>query len=94
MKKQLYRFLNPRFQNIFLEYKVNLKPRYGHGLPAHPELFKLIDARRETYKKLLRKALSYKKNIWTIRDSKVETDTVKPSWNNGFLPGLDIIEIY
>jgi len=94
MLKQLYRFLNPRYQNLFLEYKVKLKPRYGHGLPAHPELYKIIDANRETYKKLLRKALSNRKNIWLIKDSKAETDPVQPAWNNGYLPGLDIIGIY
>jgi len=94
MLKQLYRFLNPKYQNLFLEYKVNLKPRYGHGLPAHPELYKIIDANRETYKKLIRKALSNKKNIWLIKDSKEETDPVLPAWNNGYLPGLDIIGIY
>ncbi len=94
MLKQLYRFLSPRYQNLFLEYKVKLKPRYGHGLPAHPELYKIIDANRETYRKLLKKALANKKNIWAIRDSKVETDNDKPAWNNGYLPGLDIIGIY
>ena len=94
MLKQLYRFLNPKYQNLFLEYKVKLKPRYGHGLPAHPELYKIIDANRETYKKLIHKALSNKKNIWLIKDSKEETDPVLPAWNNGYLPGLDIIGIY
>ncbi len=94
MLKQLYRFLSPRYQNLFLEYKVKLKPRYGHGLPAHPELYKIIDANRETYKNLLKKALANKKNLWAIRDSKVETDNDKPAWNNGYLPGLDIIGIY
>ncbi len=94
MLKQLYRFLSPRYQNLFLENKVKLKPRYGHGLPAHPELYKIIDANRETYRKLLKKALANKKNIWAIRDSKVETDNDKPAWNNGYLPGLDIIGIY
>jgi hypothetical protein len=94
MLKQLYRFLSPRYQNLFLEHKVNLKPRYGHGLPAHPELYTIIDANRETYRKLLKKALSNKKHIWAIRDSKVETDNDKPAWNNGYLPSLDIIGIY
>ena len=94
MLKNLYRFLSPRYQNLFLEYKVKLKPRYGHGLPAHPELYNIIDANRETYIKLLKKALANKKNIWAIRDSKVETDSNKPAWNNGYLPGLDIIGIY
>lgn len=94
MIKKLYRFLNPRFQSLFLEEKVHFMPRYGHGLPAHPELYKIIDAKYENYVKLIRKALSYKKNIWMIRDASVETDPSLPRWNNGYLPGLDIIGIY
>jgi len=94
MIKQIYRFLNPRYQNLFLEYKVKLKPRYGHGLKAHPELLTIIEANRDTYKTLLKKALTNKKLIWEIQDSKKETDPAKPVWNNGFLPGLDVIGIY
>ena len=94
MCKQLRRFLSPRYQNLFLENKVKFKPRYGHGMPAHPELYEIINGNRETYMKLLRKALTYKKNIWTIRDSKVETDQALPRWNNGYLPALDMIGIY
>jgi hypothetical protein len=94
MIKQIYRFLNPRFQNLFLEYKVDFKPRYGYGKPAHPELLNIIDANRDTYRDFINKALSYREAIWSIRDTKVETDPVKPTWNNGFLPGLDIISMY
>lgn len=92
--KDFYRFLNPKFQNLFLEYKVDLKPRYGYGKPAHQDLLRIIDANRRQYKDLLNKALAYKEAIWTIRDSNNETDSSKPTWNNGFLPGLDIIGIY
>lgn len=94
MIKQIYRFLNPKFQNLFLDYKVEFKPRYGHGLPPHSELYSIINNNRGGYKDLLNKALSLKESIWTIKDSKNETDTTKPVWNNGFLPGLDIIGIY
>jgi len=94
MIKQIYRFLNPNFQNLFLEYKVDFKPRYGYGKPAHTELYKIIDANRDKYKDLINKALSYKDKLWTIKDLSKETDSNKPSWNNGFLPGLDIIGIY
>jgi len=94
MIKQLYRFLHPKFQNLFLEYKVSFKPRYGHGLPPHGELYRVIDAKREEYKGLLNKALSLKESIWTIKDSSLETDSSKPAWNNGYLPGLDIVGIY
>lgn len=94
MIKQIYRFLNPRFQNLFLEYKVNFKPRYGHGQPPHKELYEIINANRNAYRDLLQRALAYKENIWSIRDSSVESDPHKPTWNNGFLPGLDIVGIY
>lgn len=94
MIKQIYRFLNPRFQNLFLEYKVNFKPRYGHGQPPHKELYEIINANRNAYRDLLQRALAYKENIWSIRDSSVESDPHKPAWNNGFLPGLDIVGIY
>ncbi|HPB06043.1 MAG TPA: class I SAM-dependent methyltransferase, partial [Prolixibacteraceae bacterium] len=33
-------------------------------------------------------------SIWTIKDSSCETDSSKPTWNNGYLPGLDIVGIY
>lgn len=94
MIKQLYRFLNPKFQNLFLDYKVNFQPRYGHGKPPHGGLYKIISANRDQYKKLLDNALALKENIWTIQESSKETDAMKPGWNNGFLPGLDIVGIY
>ena len=94
MIKQIYRFLNPKFQTLFLDYKVDFKPRYGHGKPAHKELLRIIEKNRDTYKELILKSLSLKESIWTIKDAKSETDSSKPTWNNGFLPGLDIIGIY
>ncbi len=86
--------MNPKFQNLFLEYKVNFKPRYGHGKPPHQDLYRIIDLNRNNYKDLINKALLLKKSIWTIKDSSKETDSNLPTWNNGFLPGLDIIGIY
>ncbi len=94
MIKQLYRFLNPAFQNLFMEYKVDFKPRYGHGKPPHEELYSIIDAQRRSYEQLIDKALTYKEQIWSIKDSGQEKDPTQPAWNNDFLPGLDIIGIY
>ncbi len=94
MIKQIYRFLNPKFQNLFLDYKVDLVPRYGFGKPAHPDLLKIIESNRDIYKNLLEKSLHHKEKIWLIKDSKIETSPINPTWNNGFLPGLDMIGIY
>ncbi len=92
--KELYRFLNPKFQNLFLEYKVDFKPRYGFGKPPHKELYQIINANRENYKNLIEKALLLKENIWSIKKAKDENNSKNVAWNNGFLPGLDIIFIY
>lgn len=94
MLKQLYRFLNPRFQNLFLEYKVTFRPRYGHGYNAHPQLYKIINEHRETYRGLLEKTIAHQNQLWSILDSAKETDNKKPSWNNGYLPGLDMVMLY
>ena len=94
MLKSIYRFLSPKFQNIFLDYKVDMRPRYGHGLPAHKGLYEIINAHRSDYELILKEALKYKEQFWIIKDSSIEKDPIKPAWNNGFLPGLDIIAIY
>lgn len=94
MLKSLYRFASPKFQNVFLEYKVDFKPRFGHGQPAHQPLYALIDVHRPAYQALLTEFLSYQSVFEGIKDSKLETDSNQPAWNNGFLPGLDIVGIY
>lgn len=92
--KNWYHFLHPSFQKVFLEYKVELKPRYGHGLPPHPELYRIINAQRDRYFHLLERCLGYADHLRAIRDSKLETDPTLPVWNSGYLPGLDIAGIY
>jgi len=94
MIKKLYRFFSPRFQTLFLDYKVNLKPRFGFGNPPHKELYDIINAHREEYKILLLKALSYKDRFFEIKKAGIETDATQPVWNNGYLPGLDIVMLY
>jgi len=94
MLKSIYRFLSPKFQNIFLDYKVDMRPRYGHGLPAHEGLYEIIITHRSDYELILKEALKFKEQFWIIKDSSIEKDPIKPAWNNGFLPGLDIIAIY
>ncbi|GAB4379323.1 MAG: class I SAM-dependent methyltransferase [Salibacteraceae bacterium] len=94
MIKSLYKLFHPRYQTVFLDYKVDLKPRYGHGRPPHRELHEIINANRDTYKEHISVALGFKEQIWNIKDSKREQDSSRPAWNNGFLPGLDIVGLY
>lgn len=86
--------MHPKTQTVFLDYKVNFSPRYGHGKPAHNELYAIIDNERENYEALITEMLALKERVWEIKDSKLEKDSLQPTWNNGFLPGLDIIGIY
>ncbi|SDD22582.1 pseudouridine synthase family protein [Williamwhitmania taraxaci] len=93
MIKQIYRFLSPRFQNLFLEYKVAFKPRYGHGSQPHRRLYEIIDAGRLGYAEILNEALLYKDSFQSIRiDS--DPNPINPIYNNGYLPGLDIVALY
>jgi hypothetical protein len=94
MINQIYRFINPKFQNLFLEYKVDFKPRYGHGKPPHQQLYDIINVRRLEYSQLLHEALHYKEAFHSIKKVNQETDAHKPVYNNGYLPGLDIIMLY
>jgi hypothetical protein len=94
MIRQILKFLHPRYQNLFLEYKVDFQPRYGFGNPPHPGLYEIINAGRTQYAELLRSMLEYRESILRIQDIKTEKDPFRPVWNNGFLPGLDMIGIY
>lgn len=94
MFKALYKLFHPRYQALFLEYKVKLEPRYGHGKPPHALLYKIIDANREIYAGWLRKVLTYKTQLQAIQTQDKESNPNAPAWNNNFLPGLDIAVLY
>ncbi len=92
--KGIIKYVLPKYQTIFLEYKVNPIPRYGYGLPPHKNLFEIINSSRKVYIELLTHFLKYKDRIQEIKGTKFEVNENLPTWNNGFLPGLDIIGIY
>ncbi len=94
MIKDFLRFLSPKFQTLFLEYKVDMQPRYGHGKPPHPELYDTIEAGRRGYEALIDTALGYREQLHAIKSAGAEQDRSRPAWNNGFLPGLDIVALY
>ena len=94
MFKNIYRFLSPKFQTLFLDYKVDMKPRYGHGKPAHQGLFEIVESHRNEYNDFLTKALGVKDQIQQIKKQGDESNANLPVWNNNFLPGLDIVAIY
>ena len=92
--KKFYKFLSPRWQKLYMEYPVDFAPRYGHGKPPHGQLYNIINETRVQYSKLLQEALNYTSIFQAIKKQKDETDSLQPTYNNHFLPGLDIIGIY
>ena len=92
--KSIIKALHPKYQNLNLEYAVDFKPRYGHGNPPHDLLYKIINKNRDFYISMIDEILKHRDAIWAIKPVKSENDPLKPTWNNGFLPGLDIIGIY
>ena len=95
MIKALYRFLSPKFQKVYLEYKVNFKPRYGQETgKSHDKLYEITNRNRDEYKETLESFLKFKEVFHSIQSTDKEKDENAPAWNNGFLPGLDIIAMY
>ena len=92
--KSLYRFLSSKFQTIHFDYHVNPRPRYGHGAPPHPLLYDIINRYRNEYAALLEASLKFKDAFLRIKKMDEENDSNQPVYNNGFLPGLDVIGIY
>jgi len=89
--KNIYHLLNPKFQSLFMEYKVDFKPR---NLESNTPLYEIINKNRDIYKNYLNKFIENKDVFLSIKQDKEETDVKLPGWNNGFLPGLDIIALY
>lgn len=93
MLKEFLKRIHPKYQALINEYPVDMKPRYGHGKPPHKQLYDIINADRNLYSEIIDDAISYSEQLWQIRDSGSTVGNA-PGWNNGFLPGLDIVAIY
>lgn len=92
--KNLIKYLLPKYQKLILEYGVDFKPRYGHGLPPHKALYSIINAKRNNYRDFLNKVMLFKDSFLEIKDCSEEKDDSLPAWNNQYLPGLDVITLY
>lgn len=92
--KRLYKLLHPGFQKMILEYPLELTDRYSR--PYHQGLFDRTVKYSSNYKMLLEEALGYKDRFLSIKPlSNLSADEkMQPGWNNGYLPGLDIVSLY
>ena len=92
--KNLYRFFSPKHQTVFLDYKVNMTPRWGEGKPPNQQLNAIIEKGRDRYRVLLESSNGYFEHLKSIRKLDENSDALAPVYNNGFLPGMDIAMIY
>jgi hypothetical protein len=92
--KSFVKFLSNRFQTVHLEYKVELKPRFNKGSETFEHLYELVNTNRNDYSARLKSFLKYLPQLQAIEKSSGNSQDSNPRWNNGFLPGLDIVGIY
>jgi hypothetical protein len=91
--KRIYHAVMPSKRIILLDYPADPKPLYTRERP-HKKLFDIISSRDEAYARLLHGLFQCEKEFLTIKETKEETDEMQPAWNNGYVPGLDMMVLY
>lgn len=77
---------------ISLDYPIVPTPRWGHGKPAHPRLYAIIEAGRARYAAHLRSILACTPGLKSIP---LETaDPAAPCWVNPWFSGLDLAALH
>lgn len=92
MIRELYRFISKKYQTISIDYPVDLKPRITENSKSFLKLKEEIEKNSDVYLDLIKIALDYKSVFHNIQI--FSPDLKEIGWNNGFLPGLDIVMIY
>jgi Methyltransferase domain len=80
-------------RQIELDYPVNPRPRFGHGLPPHPQITEILGRNRDRYRARLSQIVELGPYLQNIPLHGAES-TDEPCWSNGFLPGLDGAALY
>ncbi len=91
--KRLYFSVKPSGRMVILDYPVEPKPVYSIQKP-HQKLYDYISASRSDYAALLTASKKYFPALQKIKRTSDEANSIKPVWDNGYLPGLDIMMLY
>jgi tetratricopeptide (TPR) repeat protein len=81
-------------KTIGLDYDFLPAPRYGHGKPLHPELYRIIDRRREDFARFLGELRNLSSYFARIPNAPGASDDVTPYWGNAHFSGLDAMSLY
>ena len=94
MLRTLYRTLSPRWQALFLDYPVQLRPRRTPGQEGWKPVEEAIAAHRPGIEAWVDRVVARASVLHAIRPEGSEPDGTMPRWNNGFLPGLDMAALH
>lgn len=78
---------------ILLEYSIHCEPRYGYGKPAHPQIYAILNGRRDAYASLLSQFSTLRSRFLKILALPGAMET-EPSWINPYFPALDAMALY
>jgi hypothetical protein len=78
---------------LFLDYPVNPKPRYGYGLPPHPQLQEMFCAQAASFERVLRNFLRFEPELLRI-PVRAAKNVTEPCWMNKWFSGLDTVALY
>jgi predicted O-methyltransferase YrrM len=91
--RRLYLSVTQKHRVAVLDYPIEPKSLYPLQAP-HLQLLQYIAGNSIQYENLLEEVLKRSAQLVTIRNTADEKDPVQPSWNNGYLPGLDMVLLY
>ncbi|MPZ46679.1 MAG: class I SAM-dependent methyltransferase [Betaproteobacteria bacterium] len=91
--RELYYRSNAGQSPIYLDYSVNVQPRYGWGKPPHQRLHYLIAKHKDSYLRIIERLRPYEAKLAAIPVD-APADPSAPFWMNRFVMGLDAAALY
>ncbi|HEX4075465.1 MAG TPA: class I SAM-dependent methyltransferase [Candidatus Acidoferrales bacterium] len=81
-------------KTIGLDYDFLPAPRYGYGKPLHPDLYQIMNRRREDFVRFLGDLRNLAEHFARIPKLPGPSDEVTPYWGNAYFSGLDAMSLY
>lgn len=70
-------------------YQVSPRPRWGHGLALHPQIWSALERRRADYEQVLQELETHRAVLHAVRHDYDPRDPTAPFWKNAWFSALD-----
>lgn len=80
--------------NLVVDFPVDPVPRWGYGLPPHPQVAALVEDARDGIAERLRSYLVFSEELAAIPLDGDGAEPGMPYWANGYFQGLDAVSLY